>query len=266
VSIITLSRGTKSGGAALAELLAKKMECANVLSREVLVKASEEYGITEQELTDAMQKPPRLIERSIHNPRRLYLTVIRATLLDYARQGCLIYHGNAGHFLLKDLDWVLKVRLIAPIEQRVAALLQTTKLDRYEATQYIKKVDEDRTRWTKFLYNEDWSDPSHFDIVLNTRTMSLETCANILCSLAQAPEYRRTEERVRDVTNRALAAKVCAALELNTKTRGLDIQVTADQSTIRLSGTLEHAGLKPYILQVVKEVAGVAEVKDNLIT
>jgi hypothetical protein len=76
--IITLSRGSMSGGKALAEKVAEKLNCNNIVSREVLLKASEEYGVTEQELTDAMQKPPRLLERSAKNPRRLYLTLIRA--------------------------------------------------------------------------------------------------------------------------------------------------------------------------------------------
>jgi len=264
--IITLSRGSKSGGKALAEKVAEKLACTNVVSREVLLKVSEEYGITEQELTDAMLKPPRFLERSAHNPRRLYLTLIRAALLDYAKDGCLIYHGNAGHFLLKDVNWVIKVRLIAPFEQRFSALQQTMKLDRYEATQYIKKVDEDRSRWTKFLYNEDWSDPSHFDLVVNLRSMSLETASDIIYHLTRSPEFMRTDERVKDVTNKALAARVQAALELNPRTRVADVEISAEESIIHIAGRIDHANLRSLIVKVAGEVAGVSEIKDNLFT
>lgn len=264
--IITMSRGSMSGGKALAEMVAEKLNCNNIVSREVLLKASEEYGVTEQELTDAMQKPPRFLERSAVNPRRLYLTLIRAVLLDYASKGCLVYHGNAGHFLLKDVNWVLKVRLIATLGQRIAAVQKTMNLDCYEATHYIKKVDEDRNRWTRFLYNEDWSDPAHFDIVVNLRTMSLETASNLIDGMTKFPEFRRTEERVKDVKNKALAAKVQAALELNPKTRGLDLEISAGDTRVLLAGKIEHANHRSLILQVAGGVSGVSEVKDGLFT
>lgn len=262
--IITLSRGSKSGGLALAEMLAEKLKCNNLISREVLVKASEDYGVTEKELSEGMLKPPKFWERSSGNPRHLYLTFIRAELLDCATKGCMIYHGNAGHFLLGDVSWILKVRLIAPMEMRISMLQQTMEIDRYEAIQFIKKVDEGRMRWTKFLYNEDWSDPANFDIVVNLRTMSLETACETICRLVESPEFRRTEERAQDLVNKALAAKVQAALDANPQTRGAEIEITADGSTVQLSGRIAHESTRPALVEVTNGVPGVSKIKDSL--
>ncbi|MFH1861943.1 MAG: cytidylate kinase family protein [bacterium] len=264
MSIITLSRGSKSGGLALAELLGKKLPCSNLVSREILVKASEEYGVTEKELTAAMERPPGFWERSAGNPRRLYLAFIRAALLDFASKGCVVFHGHAGHFLLSDVPWVLKVRLIAPMEQRIAVLQQTTNMDRYEAEQYINKVDEDRKRWIRFLYNVDWNDPAHFDVVVNLRTMSLETASDLICALVASSEFARTPERESDLRDKALAARVYAEIEKNPKTRGNEIEVSAEGETISLRGKIASEAIQSSIIEAARAVSGVQQVNDHL--
>ncbi len=263
--IITLSRGSKSGGEKLAKLLAEELGCYNLISREVLVKASEEYGITENNLNKAMSKPPKPWERSAGNPRLQYLTFIRAALLDFAADGCLIYHGNAGHFLLSDLNWVLNVRLIAPIERRIAMLMETKDIDKAQAVQYIHRVDEERFRWTKFLYNVDWSDPAHFDLVLNLQTMTLETACKTVAALAKSPEFIRTEQRESDLKNIALEAKVQATIESNPKTGGLEIQVLAKDGIIDLKGRVPDEEIRLKLIEVTGEIRGVSSVKAELV-
>jgi cytidylate kinase len=266
VPIITLSRGSKSGGLALVELLAKELKCNNIISREVLVKVSEEYGITENVLNEAMEKPPKFWERSTGNPRHLYLTYIRAALLEYASYGCMIYHGHAGHFLLADVEWVLKVRLIAPLEQRIGMLQKSRDVDRAQAIQYITKVDEDRERWTKFLYGEDWSDPGHFDLVINLRTMSLETARDTIMALSTCPEFIRTPDRDRDLKNKALAAKVQAAYAANPKTRDIEIGISAYDGIVNLHGRVAHDNIAALLIDVASGLEGVKDVKDNIIS
>lgn len=262
--IITLSRGSKSGGLALAEMLAAELKCDNVISREILVKVSEEYGVTEKELSEAMSKPPHFWERSSGNPRRLYQTFVRAALLEYACKGCLIYHGNAGHFLLRDISWVLKVRLIVPLEQRIAMLQQTMKMDRFEATQYIKKVDDERMKWTKFLYGVDWSDPVNFDVVVNLATMSLKTACQTIVCLTKLPEFIRTEQRVKELADKTLAARVLAVLESKPETRGANIEIGAEGPIVALSGHLAQANMRSVLVETANGVSGVSEVKDLL--
>jgi hypothetical protein len=246
-------------------MLSEQLNCTNIISREVLVKVSEDYGVTEKELTAAMEKPPKFWERSTGNPRHLYLTFIRAALLSYAAKGCMIYHGHAGHFLLSDVNWVLKLRLIAPLEQRIAMLQQSMDIDRYEAEQYINKVDEDRTRWTRFLYSEDWSDPTHFDIVINLKTMSLQTACDTIVKLTQAPEFVRTKERTRDLKNKALEAQVNAAILANPKVRDVNVDISVNDGVVVLTGRLAHKSVRNQLFEIVNGIEGVDEIIDKLL-
>lgn len=264
MSIVTISRGSKVGGQKLAEMIAAEIQCDNIISREVLVKVSEEYGVTEKTLIEAMERPPKIWERSVGNPRHLYLTYIRAALLDYATQGCLIYHGNAGHFLLGDISWVLKIRLIAPIEQRITLLQETQDIDLYQAEQYIHKVDDERTRWTKFLYGEDWRDPHNFDIVFNLKGLSFETVCKTVINLLNAKEFRQTEQRDAELANKALAARVQAALAAHPKTASIEVNVTAESGSVTLTGQMPGKNALNDALAVTKEVRGVLSINNMM--
>jgi cytidylate kinase len=266
VSIITLSRGSKSGGLALVEMLGKELDCHNIISRKVLVKVSEDYGVTEKELSQALDRPPKLWERSAGNPRHLYLTFVRAAILDYAVKGCTIYHGNAGHFLLGDVSWVLKVRLIAPMDMRVAMLQKTMDIDWSEAVQYITKIDEDRMKWTRFLYGEDWADPTHFDLVINLKTMTLETACEVIADLTRSPEFTRSPERQKDLQNKALAAKVQAAIDTSPKIRCMDVTIVADEDVVTLSGRIASSSIRKEMVAIAQNVPGVKDVRDSMTT
>ena len=264
MAIITISRGSKSGGLELADKLTKKLNCQSV-SREVLVKAAEDYGVAEEDLNRAMDKAPRFWERSAQH-RKLYLTFIRSALLEYAKSGCMVYHGHAGQFLMADIDWVLKIRLIAPFERRVAIGMDAMKMTRDEAEQYIRKVDEVRFRWAKFLYNEDWSDPANYDIVINLQTMTIKTACDIIVQLVHSPEYSMTKERMKELSDLALAAKIKAILATDPVARGFDLEIKADGDSVLLEGYVEQENLRNQIIKQVKEIEGVREVKNALVT
>ena len=99
MAIITVSRGSMSGGVEFAECLAQRLHY-RCLSREVLVQAAEKIGVPEEMLLAKFEKSANLWERLTAN-RRLYLVAVQAALADACVPGDLVYHGHAGHLLLK---------------------------------------------------------------------------------------------------------------------------------------------------------------------
>jgi len=108
MAIITISRGSMSGGEALAECLHQRLGYP-VLGREVLVEAAAKLGVPEETLTQKFEKSPGLWSR-LTESRRLYLVAIQAAIAEHAASGNLIYHGRAGHMLLHGVPNVLRVR------------------------------------------------------------------------------------------------------------------------------------------------------------
>jgi len=119
--IITISRGSFSGGRVVAECVAEKLGY-RLVSREVLSAAAARYGIAEEKLTRALERAPGLWERLGHE-RRLYLTYIQAALCEALQADDVVYHGHAGHLLLRGISHVLRVRLIAPLAYRIGAAM-----------------------------------------------------------------------------------------------------------------------------------------------
>ena len=81
--------------------------------------------------------------------REPYVAYIRAALLRHAQKDNLVYHGLAGHFLLKGIPHVLKVRIIADLEDRVQEEMKRENISAEEARRILLKDDEERRKWSK---------------------------------------------------------------------------------------------------------------------
>ena len=132
MAIIAISRGTKSGGQALAECLAEELGYP-LLGREVAQEAAAGLGVSPDELRARWEVAPKLWER-FSSARRLYLAAVQASLAEHAIEGNLVYHGLAGQLLLRNAPTVLRVRLIASMETRIRALMSGTDMTRSAST------------------------------------------------------------------------------------------------------------------------------------
>jgi cytidylate kinase len=249
--IITISRGSLSGGQRLAEGVARLLnyEC---VSREFLVEAPGQYGVDARRLEEAVLRPPTFWERLAHQ-RQLYMKIVRAALLEKVKSGRLVYHGMAGHLLLQDVPCVLRVRVIAPLDRRIEAAMAAQGLSHEQALHHIHKVDEMRVRWTKYLYNVEWGDPALFDLVVNLEQIRLETAVDMIAALAQREEFDCGPQCREQLEGLALAARVEAALEFTPETRGVEVQAYMEKGTLHLIGKIETEPLRRKVQSVVKE-------------
>ena len=126
----------------LAECLAAALGYG-CLSREAVAERAVAPGVSREQLLDALSKPPGFLERFRHQ-RYQFIALFQAALSDEVKTGKIVYHCNAGHLMLQGVSPLLKVRVIAPLEKRVAMVQERLKLSASEAEAYIHKVDVDR--------------------------------------------------------------------------------------------------------------------------
>jgi cytidylate kinase len=257
MAIITISRGTLSGGEALAKCLAEKLGIP-AISQEILQDAAGRFGISQTLLLQQLEKTRGLIPGP--SPERgLYLTAIQLALAERACQGPFVYYGHAGHLLMKEVQQVLKVRVIAPLNRRAQKMAEVQKISLEEARKTIEKMDEGRIKWTRFLYDVDWRDPALYDLVINLNAINLESaCAIILCALDQA-EFKESSESRTILENFLLVSQVKAELATNDLTKGLVLAVTAEGGAVTITGSFETGGIFPVgrhsIIQTMSTVA-----------
>ena len=267
MAIITISRGTMSGGEDLAKCLSERLGIPAV-SQEILQAASDRFGISQSLLLQQLEKTKGLI-RGPSTDRSLYLAAIQLALAERARMGPFVYYGHAGHLLMKGVPQVLKVRVIAPLNRRAQKLAETQKISLEESKKTIEKMDEGRIKWTRFLYDVDWRDPSLYDLVINLDSISIESaCAMISDTLNQA-EFKESPESQTIIKDFLLASQVKAQLVGHDRTKGLELEVWAEKGVVKIFASIETGGIFPSgrhrikndLIDVARQVAGVKEVQ-----
>lgn len=260
MAIITISRGSLSGGAQLAYCLGQRLNC-KVISREVIVEAAKKYGVSEDELAAGLSSPPGLWDRLRHQRQR-YILAIQAALAEMVQEGSVIYHGHGGQFLLKDLSRVVKLRLIAPMEYRIRIAMAEMKLSREAAIRHIEAVDQKRVKWVRLLYGVEWTDPALYDVVINLEHMSIETACELVADLVGRQEFRRTPELVQERNDFALATRIRAELTFHSGFPEDGVEVAVRSGRLRLAGSYVERN-RADVVRFVKKIPGAAEALDE---
>lgn len=257
MSVITISRGSFSGGKMLAECLAHNLGYRCV-DRDVIVERAAAHGVSQEELRDALEKPPRFLERFSHK-RYKYLALIQAGLTEEVRTGEVIYHGLGGHLLLGNGRHILRTRLIAPMDFRIRMVHERLNYTRSEAIAYIQKMDDHRRRWTTYLYGVNWGDPSLYDLVINLEQMTIDTACHIISAAVHRRCFRLTQACRKALEDLALASKVRAELAIAPSTEGLELEATASDGVVALKGKLATAEQLPEVKRIALEIPGVID-------
>lgn len=211
MAIITISRGSYSHGKEIAEKVAQRLGYA-CISRELLHEASEQFHIPEASLKQALEEAPTVFDLLVTHDKERYLELIEAMFLEHAHKDNMVYHGLVGHVFLKGIKHVLKVRVIADVEDRVRLVRETQKISRDEALHYLKKVDSERKRWSLMLYGLDPTDPSLYHLVIHVNQLTLDDAADIILHTAALESFKATPESKKALDDLALAAKTKAKL------------------------------------------------------
>jgi cytidylate kinase len=263
VAIITISRGSASGGLLLAQRLAERLDY-QLVSREDIIQEASKFGVSEERLQEAILKPFGFWER-FQDERRRYLALVQAALCERAVGDGIIYHGNAGHLLLCGISHVLCVRLIAPLSFRLEVVMERRHLSREDAIGYIERMDRQRKDWTRFLYGVDWLDPGFYDLVVNLQTLELEGAADVVLAAVRRPEFQPTDASRKAMADLLLASRVRAALAADRSTASANVDVRADGDVVYLKGKLRPASLIDAVLRVANGVPGIRQVdRSNL--
>ncbi len=120
-------------------------------------------------------------------------------VLAVAARGNAVVVGRAAGFLLPP-ETTVHVRVVAPLEARVAYLAQELRLTRPEAVEEVRARDERRALFLDTTLAADPTDPTAYDVVVNSDRLGVEGAAQFIgwavrtkqmfLELAEPPERR----------------------------------------------------------------------------
>jgi cytidylate kinase len=258
MAIITISRGSYSKGKEVAEKVAHRLgyQC---YAREVILEASKEFNIPEIKLVNAVHDAPSILERFSYGKEK-FITYFQAALLKCLRSDNVVYHGLAGHFYVRGVSHVLKVRIIADMKDRIQIVMDREKISSHEsALALIKKDDHERREWSRHLYGIDTSDPTLYDLVIHVRKMTVDDAADVICHTAGLETFKTTFESQKAMEDLVLASEVKATL-LELKP---EIQVFVNDGVVTLSASakiMKDPDLVGEMERITGNIPGVKEV------
>jgi cytidylate kinase len=205
MGIITISRGSYSKGMEIAEKLAEKLgyEC---VSREILLKASKDFNIPEVKLTHAIHDAPSILDHIRHGKKK-YIAFIRKAFFEYLQKDNIVYHGLAGQFFTSGLSNILKVRITANLGYRIKEIMKRENVDEDTARETILNLDEERKKWSMYLYGIDPKSANLYDVVLHVDCIGVDDAADILHNIFDRSCFQTSLESKEKLKDNYLAAQ-----------------------------------------------------------
>jgi cytidylate kinase len=262
MGVITISRGSYSRGKETAEKLAQQLgyEC---ISRDILLEASAHFNVPEVKLVRAIHDAPSFFERFKHGKEK-YILFIREAFLEHIRKDNVVYHGLAGHFFVKGISNILKVRIIANLEDRIKEEMSRENISEKEARCILKKDDGERRKWSRHLYGIDTNDPRLYDIALHIDDLKVKDAIDILVDMARRPCFQTTPESRMKINDFYLAAKVHAAIF--DAFSSADVQCENAVVTVRIETALSLEEKVIYkIRNFLKDIDEIKEIRVNVV-
>src|SRR5438105_1918877 len=175
-------------------------------------------------------------------------------------KGGAIIRGWGATHLLREIPHVVCVRVCAPFELRKRRMMERLASDDAErVAEEIRSNDEAHSAIMRRHFGVQWTEAEHYDVVLNTKRVSVDECVSEVLSLARGPQFVETDASRQKLDDLALAARVRAALRRAPETRDARVQVSSQTGRITLSGASSTDEMLAFV-EVVSAVPGVRDV------
>ena len=176
-----------------------------------------------------------------------------------------VIRGWGAVHLLKDVPHVVRVRICAPFETRVARMMERLGTDDRGAVVHEMGMSEEaHGAITRRHFGVNWRDAEHYDLVLSTERLTVDECIDEVECIMRKKRFQETPESIRLVDNMAVEWAVRSALRRDARTSGMNIAVAADGGRVRLTGVVDAYREACAAAEVAATAEGVREVEDQL--
>ena len=125
-----------------------------------------------------------------------YIQAIREVIKDLASRGNVVVVGRGSYIILSDTPGVLRVGVVARLEDRIATIMERERLDRDRAEKTVSARDKARTIYFRRFFGVAEPDsPELYHLVVNTSDVSLEYATDLVIQAADALDQGRVSPK-----------------------------------------------------------------------
>jgi cytidylate kinase len=267
MTVIAMTREMGSLGkdvaAALAEQMGLKVVHHELVERDIAAR----LGVNDSTVHQYLEGSASLLERWKIDKQKL-ARFTAEEVLELAQQGNVVIRGWGATALLRDIPHVLLVRVCAPMAFRQRVMMERLAIgDVSIARREIERSDAAHAGIVQGFFGVDWQDPVLYHVVLNAERVPIETCVKIVRMLAESPAFQETEAARSALSDKLTESRVRAALGDHVGIgMGVSVvDVAVAQGKVTLTGTAIHSQLRADLETVVRGIAGVKGIVNNVV-
>ncbi len=200
MAVVTISRQFGAGGYTLGKMLAARLNY-QLVERDILSQVAREANVSAQ-WVEAVEKEAggllmriisglvssEFIERQTRNSasdfdEKKYYAFLKKVVRQVAEDDEAVIIGRGGQFILGSDSEIVKVLLVAGMEDRIKFIMEHYHQSQNQAEQWIKKEEKRRTSFLKQLDPRDPDDPSIYDLIINTTRITLPEAEEMIAGL-----------------------------------------------------------------------------------
>ena len=206
--VVCISRTLAAGGESIGRLVATRLGFRYV-DDEIVVTAAHKVNVNPK-LVEQAEHKHAILDRVLgwlgrsadiptpgaiageHGPPSFvpedFRALIRAVVYETGRKGDVVILAHAASMALGFKEDVLRVLVTASPETRVKRLSKRGRMSEKEALKALKDSEEARKDYIKRFYQIEEELPTHYDLLLNTDTLTTEQAAHNIVSAARGSD------------------------------------------------------------------------------
>jgi cytidylate kinase len=182
---IAISRQTGTHGGTIAHEVGRRLGWP-VYDRELLQRIADDMGIHRDLLESVDERLESWLSESFWRlfsvpdvRETIYFRRLIETLFSLASHGQCVIVGRGAASVLPSAT-TLRVRIVAPLEQRIDSVQRENSITRKEAAKRVETTDAERRRFLTTHFGGNPTAPANYDLVLNAGRYSTKECADMI--------------------------------------------------------------------------------------
>ena len=201
--VVTIGRMYGAGGETVGRMVAERLG-AELVDRKIFEEVARRLELPADEVEQLEEVPGTFLNRVLQalgtasiefaappeatawtppysdptfDTRRAVLQITQEVIREAARTGNAVVVGRGAAYILHDHRAAHHVFLRGSEAGRAAAMREGLGIGEEEARHRLKRMDANRRAYIRQVYNHDWLDPNHYDLVLDTVRLGYDRAA-----------------------------------------------------------------------------------------
>ncbi|MBW2143910.1 MAG: cytidylate kinase-like family protein [Deltaproteobacteria bacterium] len=208
--IIIFSSDSYQDGREIAKKTAQDIGYRYV-GREILSSVAEKYNIPEARLIKALDESPSFMGMP-SKAWNQYLAYIQEAVLGELLDDKVVTCGVAAHLYVLGVSHVLKIRILVDPDEKVKRMAEQQNVSFEKAKKLGRRLEKQRKRWSLDAFKLDETDPSLYDLMINTSQIDSEEAIGLISTATGYKKFRPMTYSTKCMQDRELAGRVRANL------------------------------------------------------